>query len=89
MLNIKQGTLLCGQVDESLFRILVEISSIHSERVILAMRDYLVHGHSRKDVCNRYCLNNGYFSVSLSRLVRVNQLIISALHYYSYSGRKN
>ncbi|WP_425364833.1 PapB/FocB family fimbrial expression transcriptional regulator, partial [Escherichia coli] len=30
---------------------MIGISSIHSDRVILAMKDYLVGGHSRKEVC--------------------------------------
>lgn len=81
-MSIEQGALLCGKVDQDLFYILLEISPIHSEKVMLAMRDYLVHGHCRRDVCNRYGLNNGYFSVSISRLIRINQLIIAALPYY-------
>ncbi|EPI3588528.1 TPA: PapB/FocB family fimbrial expression transcriptional regulator, partial [Escherichia coli] len=28
---------------------MIGISSIHSDRVILAMKDYLVGGHSRKE----------------------------------------
>ena len=81
-IEIERGALLCGKVDKDLFYILLEISPIHSKKVMLAMRDYLVHGHSRRDVCNRYGLNNGYFSVSISRLIRINQLIIAALPYY-------
>lgn len=45
--------------------LLIGISSIHSDRVILAMKDYLVGGHSRKEVCEKYQMNNGYFSTTL------------------------
>ncbi|HBC1707609.1 TPA: adhesin biosynthesis transcription regulatory family protein [Escherichia coli] len=82
LLDIKYGALLRGNVDAEHFRILIDISPIHSEKVILALRDYLVHGHSRKDVCERYGLNNGYFSISISRITRISRLIVNAIPYY-------
>ncbi|EFN7977363.1 transcriptional regulator [Escherichia coli] len=76
------GGLLRGEVNDEHFRLLVSISSIHSEKVILALKDYLVDGRSRKYVCDSYKLNNGYFSVSLSRLTRISQIIARIVRYY-------
>lgn len=76
------GGLLRGEVNDEHFRLLVSISSIHSEKVILALKDYLVDGRSRKYVCDSYKLNNGYFSVSLSRLTRISQIIARIVQYY-------
>ncbi|ELB3392106.1 TPA: transcriptional regulator, partial [Escherichia coli] len=62
LLNIRESVLLPGSMSEMHFFLLIGISSIHSDRVILAMKDYLVGGHSRKEVCEKYQMNNGYFS---------------------------
>ncbi|WP_280174214.1 PapB/FocB family fimbrial expression transcriptional regulator [Escherichia coli] len=70
-------------MDEEHFRILIDLSPIRSEKVMLALRDYLVHGHSRKDICERYDLNNAYLSISISRITRISRLIYSAIPYYS------
>ncbi|HIE1977043.1 TPA: PapB/FocB family fimbrial expression transcriptional regulator [Escherichia coli] len=83
LLDIEYGALLRGNVDEEHFRILIDLSPIHSEKVMFALRDYLVHGHSRKDICERYGLNNGYLSISISRITRISRLIYSAIPYYS------
>lgn len=53
----------------------------------MAMRNYLIYRYNRRDVCNRCGLNNSYFSVSLSRLARVNQLNAMALPYYASGSR--
>ncbi|WNU18213.1 adhesin biosynthesis transcription regulatory family protein [Escherichia coli] len=68
LLNIRESVLLPGSMSEMHFFLLIGISSIHSDRVILAMKDYLVGGHSRKEVCEKYQMNNGYFSTTLGRL---------------------
>lgn len=70
-----------GQFTEDHFWILVEISPIHSERIIKALRDYLVSGDSRKVVCERYGVNNGYLSTSLGRLFHINQLALKLCQY--------
>ncbi|MEE6304592.1 PapB/FocB family fimbrial expression transcriptional regulator [Escherichia coli] len=57
LLNIRESVLLPGSMSEMHFFLLIGISSIHSDRVILAMKDYLVGGHSRKEVCEKYQMN--------------------------------
>lgn len=82
LLNIRESVLLPGSMSEMHF-LLIGISSIHSDRVILAMKDYLVGGHSRKEVCEKYQMNNGYFSTTLGRLIRLNALAARLAPYYT------
>ncbi|EPG6012416.1 adhesin biosynthesis transcription regulatory family protein, partial [Escherichia coli] len=83
LLNIRESVLLPGSMSEMHFFLLIGISSIHSDRVILAMKDYLVGGHSRKEVCEKYQMNNGYFSTTLGRLIRLNALAARLAPYYT------
>ncbi|HFP4060587.1 adhesin biosynthesis transcription regulatory family protein (plasmid) [Escherichia coli O170:H18] len=83
LLNMRESVLLPGSMSEVQFFLLIGISSIHSDRVILAMKDYLVSGHSRKDVCEKYQMNNGYFSTTLGRLIRLNALAARLAPYYT------
>ncbi|WP_349304593.1 PapB/FocB family fimbrial expression transcriptional regulator [Escherichia coli] len=53
-----------------------------AKKVILAMRDYLVDGHSRKQICERYNMNNGYFSTTLNRIARINAMVVHLAPYY-------
>ncbi|HHU2987310.1 TPA: PapB/FocB family fimbrial expression transcriptional regulator [Escherichia coli] len=47
------------------------------------MKDYLVGVHSRKEVCEKYQMNNGYFSTTLGRLIRLNALAARLAPYYT------
>lgn len=81
--RMRKGALIPAEVPEEKFWLLIEVSSIYSEKVILALRDYLVSGISRKQVCESYGMNNGYFSTSLNRLVRISKTISDLAPYYS------
>lgn len=83
LFNRNKKILMSGEVPEELFWLLIELSHMHSEKVILALRDYLVYGHSRKTVCMRHSVNNGYLSTSLNRLSCVNQIVYDILPFYS------
>ena len=48
------------------------------------MKDYLVSGHSRKDVCEKYQMNNGYFSTTLGPY-QLNVLVARLAPYYTDS----
>ncbi|HCQ8909919.1 TPA: transcriptional regulator, partial [Escherichia coli] len=63
--------LKAGEVSESLFWLLVELSSLRSEKTILALNDFLVLGYTRKEVCDKYHLSGGNFSVALRRIMYV------------------
>ncbi|WP_105493530.1 PapB/FocB family fimbrial expression transcriptional regulator [Escherichia coli] len=75
-----------GQGEASLsaeqFDLLIELSSIHSQKVILAMRDHLVQGDLRKVVCERYGVNAGYLSVCINRLLRVEKGVLKLVRFY-------
>lgn len=64
------------------FDLLMELSSIHSPKVILAMRDHLVKGDLRKVVCERYNVNAGYLSVCIGRLLRIEKVVSRLVRFY-------
>lgn len=74
--------LLPGKVDDIQFLLLIDISSIHSEKVIQALGDYLVYGYSRKEACVRHNVSLSYFSNSLKRLRKINQIVSFLVPYY-------
>lgn len=82
LLRVSDKVLLPGSISEMHFHLLVSISSIHSYRAILAMKEYLVDGVPRKEACIKYSLNNGYFSTTISKLIRVNDLAARLSFYY-------
>ena len=47
----EKDVLIQGKVFEFVFPLLMELSSVRSERVIYALRDFLVWGYTR---CERY-----------------------------------
>lgn len=49
--RIKQGGLVSGRVCEDQFRLLVDMSSIRSEKMVQALQEYLVQGKSRIAIC--------------------------------------
>lgn len=71
-----------GKVSVGFFDILIELSAIHSEKIINALRDHLISGESRKKSCERHGANISYFSVALGRLFYVAQLISQLEPYY-------
>ncbi|MDO3872080.1 PapB/FocB family fimbrial expression transcriptional regulator [Salmonella enterica] len=77
-----------GVFSNEQFDLLVELSSIHSQKVILAMRDHFVKGDSRKTVCERYGVNAGYLSVCINRLLRVEKGVSKLVRFYCCSGRE-
>lgn len=78
----KSRMLIPGFVSEEVFDLLVELSSVHSIKIVNALHDYLVLGENKKDVCDRYGANVSYFSIALGRLFRVNQIVSQLLSYY-------
>lgn len=77
-----QDWLISGRVAEEQFWLLVEISSMHSEKAINALRDYLVNGLSRKEACNAYQVNSGHFTIGLNRLQHINHAVAKLAKYY-------
>lgn len=75
-------TIMPGNMPEVQFWLLVEISPIHSEKMISALREFLVHGYSRKDICRKYNISSGYFSSALGRFQRVVFTVMQLIPYY-------
>ncbi|MEC9714580.1 adhesin biosynthesis transcription regulatory family protein [Escherichia coli] len=74
--------LIPGKMSEMHFWLLVEISPIHSEKIILALKDFLVMGYTRKEVCERHKISSGYFSGALGRFQRVNATVMQLIPFY-------
>lgn len=79
---INNRMLIPGFVSEEVFDLLIELSSIHSTKIVNAMRDYLVSGEDRKCACERHGASISYFSIALGRLFRVNQMVSQLISYY-------
>lgn len=80
---VKKETLLPGSLSDNHFWLLIDISSIHSKKVINALRDFLVLGYTRKESCIHNGVSPSYFSTSLSRLQHVNSMMFQLAPYYS------
>ncbi|EEQ1637728.1 PapB/FocB family fimbrial expression transcriptional regulator [Escherichia coli] len=78
----KPDTLISGEVSEDKFWLLIEISPIQSNKVICALYDYLVAGESRKVVCERHSVNNGYITRCMQKLTHIDRVVkILSSHY--------
>lgn len=56
------------------------------KKVLYALRDYLVLGYERKEVCARYDVSSSYFSIALGRISHVNRVVYSLAPYYADPG---
>ncbi|QST30879.1 transcriptional regulator (plasmid) [Escherichia albertii] len=64
------------------FWMLIEISPVYSENIIRALRDFLVLGKRRKDICKSRNVSLSYFSVALGRVSYVDGIVSSLAPYY-------
>ncbi|EDJ4889593.1 transcriptional regulator [Salmonella enterica] len=71
-----------GKMSENHFWLLAEISPVHSEKVINALKDFFVLGYTRKEACERHCVSQGYFSGALGRFQRVSQTVSKLVPFY-------
>ena len=67
--------LIPGKVPEDFFWALIELSPLRSEKVVRALRDFLVLGYTRKEVCEKYSVSYGYFSVALKRIRHIDDIV--------------
>lgn len=72
-----------GKISEVHFWLLIEISSVHSEKVINALKDYFVLGYTRKEACERHDVSPGYFSGAVGRLQRISMGIHLLIPFYT------
>lgn len=71
-----------GCMSHEHFGKLIEISTIHSEKVISALEDYCVKGSDRKSACGKFDVSPGYFSVCIRKLEALNAHIADIAPYY-------
>lgn len=72
-----------GEVTEEQFRLLVDISPVRSAKVIMALRDYFVLGHSRKLVCEHNQVNPGYLSIKIREIQALCRRILELYPHLS------
>ncbi|ENA9835966.1 transcriptional regulator [Escherichia coli] len=78
----KSDSLVSGEVSEDKFWLLIEISPIQSQKVIYALYDYLVIGSSRKVVCEKHSVNNGYITRCMQKLTHIDRIAeLLSSHY--------
>lgn len=75
--------LRAGRVSHEHFRMLINISNIHSAKVILALEDFLVFGLTRQAACEKHHVALGYFSISLRRLQELSAQVVLMYPYYA------
>lgn len=78
----QKGELVPGQVHEIHFQLLMEISPVYSDKVILALRDFLVLGFTRKESCERHNVSLGYLSTTLGRIQNISKSVSRLMPYY-------
>ncbi|EAX4319100.1 hypothetical protein HP809_003671 [Salmonella enterica subsp. enterica serovar Richmond] len=71
-----------GMVNKNMFSLLIDISSVRSEKVINALTDFFVYGHPRNQVCERHNVNPGYLSVKIKELQLLERRIKEIAPYY-------
>ncbi|ENY3562459.1 adhesin biosynthesis transcription regulatory family protein [Escherichia coli O54:H45] len=76
------GSLAAGKMSEHQFWLLAEISPIHSEKVINALRDFLVFGYSKREASERHDVSQGYLSNALGRIQKVNHTVSRLVPFY-------
>ncbi|EPQ7464111.1 PapB/FocB family fimbrial expression transcriptional regulator [Escherichia coli] len=80
--KVRGGTNSLVNISEEQFWLLVEISPLHSDKIISALRDHLVYGDSRKIACERNNVSAGYFSVCLRKLQQVSRVVSLLVSWY-------
>lgn len=80
--KVQRGQLIAGAVDDNHFYLLVDIVGVRNKQMVLALRDYLVLGKSRKISCGEHKVSQSYFSIKLYQLEEVSKLIASSYIYY-------
>ncbi|HFO4494039.1 TPA: PapB/FocB family fimbrial expression transcriptional regulator [Escherichia coli] len=73
--------LIPGKVPEESFWLLMELSPLRSEKVIRALKDFLVLGYTRKEVCEKYEVSYGYLSLALKRTRHIDDVVCQLVKY--------
>ncbi|HCQ9025329.1 TPA: hypothetical protein OMI62_004573 [Escherichia coli] len=71
-----------GDTDPEHLRLLIDISSIRSDKIINALNDYFILGESRADVCKKHNVNQGYLSLKIRELQELSGRVYRLFPYY-------
>ncbi|EPC0821986.1 PapB/FocB family fimbrial expression transcriptional regulator (plasmid) [Escherichia albertii] len=82
MKRINGSKLTPASLSNEHFWMLIEICPVYSEKMIRALRDFLVLGKERKNICELHNVSLSYFSVTLGRVSYVNEIVSSLTSYY-------
>ncbi|EBS5579410.1 hypothetical protein DPU24_26140 [Salmonella enterica subsp. enterica serovar Oranienburg] len=71
-----------GLVSEEHFRLLIDLSSVRSERMKNALKAYFVDGKVRKEICKQFKLSAGYLSVKIREIQCLCCRVIDLYPYF-------
>ncbi|ENA0611186.1 hypothetical protein ABFP30_002930 [Enterobacter bugandensis] len=71
-----------GEVHLKHFILLIEISSIRSEKIINALKDYYVKGEDKVFVCQKHMVGLGYLSLKIKELQLLSKKVFEIYPYY-------
>ncbi|TGH36351.1 PapB/FocB family fimbrial expression transcriptional regulator [Escherichia coli] len=69
-------------MSENHFEILLSLTPINSQKVRLALKNYFVDGCTRKKTCERNNVSQGYFSISMRKVMQTNRFVASIAEFY-------
>ncbi|MBW5276049.1 adhesin biosynthesis transcription regulatory family protein [Citrobacter sp. On28M] len=88
MLLHEKYYLYTGLVSEEHFSLLIEISTIRSDKIIKALSEYFVDGESRVNVCDKHNVSQSSMSIKIKDLQRLSKLVYELQPFYGdESGR--
>ena len=76
------GTLTPGMVDKTHFHLLIDISSIYSEKIIYALELHLVNGLKRNEACLISGISQSCLSIKLRQLQRISRSVVQMYPWY-------
>ncbi|EEK7814144.1 hypothetical protein G3151_005315 [Salmonella enterica subsp. enterica serovar Montevideo] len=72
-----------GEIEKEHFLLLIDISTIRSDKIINALNDYFVLGETRAAVCQKYNVNQGYLSLKIRELQALSAKIYNLFPFYA------
>lgn len=74
--------LSAGQISEEHFWLLAELSSVHSKKALISLRDYFVMGFTRQEICEKNGISQSYLGVTIRQFIHINRIVASIVHFY-------
>ncbi|EAB9447447.1 hypothetical protein QOQ01_004734 [Salmonella enterica] len=77
-----KNILFPGSVPAEQFYLLIDISPLRSNKVIKALHNYFVLGHTRNDVCEEFQVNPGYLSIKIREIQLLCRKLLDMYPYF-------